>query len=169
MTDHVRTRYRNHPRAWRLALLTIFAVLAVVLVPLGSAKPPTAQIKLFDVCLEGGATPCTDWTSAGGSMSTLSSSQVTFNIKNESGSNTTLGSANLDMPAGITLQLPVGAPGNLVTGTSTSTQLRLRNLNLAAGASYARDLHGGDAEHVRQRDVESAPGEAVERLQRIRQ
>ena len=169
MTDHVRTRYRNHPRAWRLALLTIFAVLAVVLVPLGSAKPPTAQIKLFDVCLEGGATPCTDWTSAGGSMSTLSSSQVTFNIRNESGSNTSLGSANLDMPTGITLQLPVGAPGNLVTGTSTSTQLQVAEPEPCGRSLVPRDFHGGYAQHVRHRDVESAPREAVERLQRIRQ
>ena len=86
---------------------------------------------------QGGSTACTDWSTTGGSISTLSGSQVTLNIRNEPGSNTSLGSLNLDMPAGITLQLPVGVPGNLFTGTSTSTQLQVRNLNLAAGNSYA--------------------------------
>ena len=103
MTDHARASYRNHRRAtWGLVIAVVVAI-AAVLVPLGSAKGPTAPIKLFDVCLEGGSTPCTDWTTTGGSTSTLSGSQMTLNIENESGSNTALGSLNLDMPTGITL------------------------------------------------------------------
>lgn len=117
-------------------VLAALAALAVVLVPTGSAKPPTASIKLYDVCLQSGTTPCTSWTTSGGSTSTVSGTnpQVTLNVQNESGSNTTLGSLNLNMPTGITLQLPVGNP---LAGTSTSTQLQLRNLNLAAGSSVA--------------------------------
>jgi hypothetical protein len=122
-----------------LIVLAALAALAVVLVPTSSAKPPTAEIKLYDVCLQGGTTACTIWSSTGGLASTLSGSspEVTFNVHNESGSNTTLGSLNLDMPSGITLHLPVGAAGDPITGTSTSTQLQLRNLNLAPGGSYA--------------------------------
>ena len=71
-------------------------------------------------------------------MSTLSGSQVTLNIRNEPGSNTSLGSAE-SRYAGRdhATAAAVGAPGNLVTGTSTPTQLQVRNLNLAAGDSYA--------------------------------
>ena len=114
------------------------AALAIVLAPTGSAKPPTASVKLYDVCLQGGTAACTSWNTAGGSTSTISGTnpQIAFNVHNESGSNTTLGSLNVDMPSGVTLQLPVGAPGDPITGTSTSTQLQLRNLNLAPGASY---------------------------------
>lgn len=125
-------RYRRTMLRPTLVLAALVA-LAVVLVPSGSAKPPTASIKLYDVCLQGGTTPCTSWTTSGGSTSTISGTQVTFNVKNESGSNTTLGSLNLDMPTGITLQLPVGDAN---AGTSTSTQLQLRNLNLAPGSAH---------------------------------
>jgi hypothetical protein len=130
---------KNSRRGLRpLLVFAALAALAVVLVPTGSAKPPTAPIKLYDVCLEGGTTPCTSWSSTGGSTSTISGAnpQVTLNVQNESGSNTTLGSLNLDMPSGITLQVPVGAAGDPITGTSTITQLQLRNLNLAPGSSY---------------------------------
>ena len=54
MTDHARASYRNHRRAtWGLVIAVVVAI-AAVLVPLGSAKGPTAPIKLFDVCLAGG-------------------------------------------------------------------------------------------------------------------
>ena len=58
------------------------------------------------------------------------------------------------MPTGITLQLPVGAPDNSITGTSTSTQLQVRNLNLAAGFSYPVTFTVDGVEHLRHRDVE---------------
>jgi len=126
-------RYRQRLARPMLAFAAL-AALAVVLAPTGSAKPPTASIKLYDVCLQGGTTACTDWTSSGGSTSTISgaSPQVTLNVKDESGSNTTLGSLNLNMPSGVTLQT-VSDP---LASTSTSTQLQLRNLNLAPGTSH---------------------------------
>jgi hypothetical protein len=115
--------------------LAAFAAFAVVLVPSGSAKPPASSVKLYDVCLQGGTTACIDWSTGGGSISTVSgtNAQVTFNVKNESGSNTTLGSLNLNMPTGVTLQ----AVGDPFASTSTGAQLQLRNLNLAPGASHA--------------------------------
>lgn len=128
-------RYRRRGLRPLLALAA-FAAFAVVLVPTGSAKAPSSGIKLYDVCLQAGAAPCTSWNSGGGSISTLmgGSPQVTFNVQNEAGSNTTLGSLNLNLPAGVTLQLPVLDP---LASTSTSTQLQLRNLNLAPGTAHS--------------------------------
>ena len=117
-----------------LFALAAIAAFGVVLVPTGSAKPPASGIKLYDVCLQGGTSACNSWTSGGGTVSTISGAnpQVTLNIHNESGSNTTLGSLNLTMPSGITLQ-SVTDPN---ASTSTATTLQMRNLNLAPGAVY---------------------------------
>jgi hypothetical protein len=140
---HASAATAHHRRIRGVALLGVLAGLAVVLAPAGSAKPPTAPIKLYDVCLA--SSPPTCDTS---SLSASTANNLTFTITNENGSNTTLGSANLDAPAGFSLGgtpsvavydasgSPVGSAtptGSIVTLAGGVDELQLRNLNLSNG------------------------------------
>lgn len=122
--------------------LAAAAILAVVIVPMGSAKPPASAIKLYQVCLKAGdgSQPCTTWDANGGTPSIVAGShaqlQVTFH--DDASSNQMLGSANLTVPTGLGLTIDTSGSSsstNYATyaSTSTSTTLQLRNLNLSPG------------------------------------
>lgn len=133
-------RYRQRLVRPMLAFAAL-AALAVVLAPTGSAKPPTASIKLYQMCLTAGngLSPCTTWDTSGGAVSTVAGSHAEMQVTmhNDATSNVTLGSANLTVPAGLGLTIDTaGSTGetnySTYASTSTSTTLQLRNLNLAA-------------------------------------
>lgn len=133
-------RGRRFGRALSLALVSL---LAVVLAQSGSAKPPSAQIKLYQVCLtagDGGA-PCTSWDSLGGALSAVTGShpELQITLHNDTSSNQALGSVNLTVPPGLGLTIdttsPMATNYSMYASTSTSDTLQLRNLNLATNAS----------------------------------
>lgn len=137
MTDHVRTSYRNHRRAtWGLVIAVVVAI-AVVLVPLGAAKPPSSEIKKFAACLQYGAPPAPNCSTAADTLlpGGAANAAVTLTLKNDPTSNQTLGSANLDVPAGSEIKIVSTDQPSQGTASRTDGQLRLRELNLAINSS----------------------------------
>lgn len=126
--------------ARRLLVLLGAAVVAVVLVQVGAAKPPSASIKLFDACLQVGGQPdCSTATKTGGTTSTLpggAAAPVTLTVTNERGSNTTLGSIHVLVPGGVSID-----PGNVVStagtvgGATTASLIEILNMGLSPGQS----------------------------------
>ncbi len=123
--------------------LAAFAAFAVVLVPSGSAKPPS-PIGTYQACLIAGdgSAGCTP-TATGGDYSVLTGSnpELQVTIKNDTTSNQTLDYANVTVPPGIiglgidTAHSPQPASYTTYASTSTASTLQLRGLGLAPGAS----------------------------------
>jgi hypothetical protein len=143
------SRRRRRRKIGAIALALASLALAAVLVPSGSASPPSSAVKDFDACLQYNGSPdcSTTLSRTGGTRSSLPGgavSQLTLTIYNDQESNTTIGSANVDAPANIQLQYgtsyPVtangGTPSGLVGAGSSSAELRLRNLNIAPNTSW---------------------------------
>jgi hypothetical protein len=131
---------RRRAAVWPV-LLGVLAVVAVVLAPSGSANPPSSGVKQYDACLQNVSPLSPAACDGSGAHSVLpggSTAHLQLTVTNEGVSNTTLGSANLDAPA----QLPIDtstvmyAPGSSGGfGINSSSEIQLRDLNLAAGSS----------------------------------
>jgi hypothetical protein len=134
---------KHGPRV--LIVLAALAALAVILVPTGSAKPPSSNTKNYSLCLTGPTDTGTSFCSSSSSQSHVApaaTTTMTLTINNDPTSPQTLGSMNLDAP----LNLPIvsasssASPAGDVTyvasgGVNGTGELQIRNLNLAAGSS----------------------------------
>jgi hypothetical protein len=127
-----------------LVLIGVLAIVGAVLVPLGSAKPPSADIKKYAACLQVVAADSTAAPDCGSGLDTAltlgEAASMRLTITNDLGSNQTLGSVNLDAPAGISIGT-VNAPSVGTSNTSTATQIQLRNLSLPRGQSVTVDFN----------------------------
>lgn len=126
--------------ARRAAIVAMLAALAVVLVPVGSAKPPPQPSGTYQACLTAGtgSSACTT-TAGGGDYSILSGTHLPLQVRitNDSTSNQTLDFVNL-VPTGIGVTIDTAGSASATNyttyaSTSTSTTLQLRNLGLAPG------------------------------------
>ncbi|HZT53432.1 MAG TPA: hypothetical protein VE995_03545 [Gaiellaceae bacterium] len=133
-------RRRARPRAARGAVvLAVLAALAVVLAPAGTAKPPTSNNKIYSLCLQGAdSTSCP----AQSHLVAGATTPMTLTIANAASSPSSLGSLNLDAPAG----LPIAAASSSASPTGDVTlvagggangtgQLQIRDLNLTPGST----------------------------------
>jgi len=122
-----------------LLALAALAAVAVVLAPTGAAKPPASNNKNYSLCLQG-----TDATScpAQSHLAAGAATQMRLTITNAPTSPSSLGSMNVDAPAGLPIASasPTASPAGDVTliadgGASGTGELQIRNLNLAPGSS----------------------------------
>ena len=135
MTKHVRTRSGNRRKApITLGLVGLFAALAAVLVPLGAAKPPSSDVKKYDVCLQAGGSPSCSSLGAHTSLPGGSLVSLELRITNEAASNQSLGSARINAPAELPISGTVSSslPGTI--GAVTANRIELQNLGLSPGA-----------------------------------
>ena len=130
-------RSRHHTQHRAIVLVGALAILGVVLVPYSAAKPPSADIKKYTACLQV-VGEAADEPRCGSGLDTQLTLGTTglmkLTIMNDLDSNQTLGSANLDAPAGFSIGT-VGESSLGSASTSTATQVQLRNLNLPKGQS----------------------------------
>lgn len=129
---------RRHRSLRGLALVGALAALGVIVVSSGAAKPPASEVKKYDACLQYGSLPLCSASGAHTNLPGGSSVQLQLKITNELASNQPLGSANVNAPAGLPIDTtqPVTSsiPGTIGSPT-TSSQIQLRNLNLAPDSS----------------------------------
>lgn len=131
---------KHHPGGLRarygVLLALAAAVVAAVAASSGSASGPSSQVKNADACLQLASDPsgtCSTSSLPAGSTVTLS-----LTLTNEKTSNTVIGSANLDAPAGFSIHPATAAPGSIVNlAGSTSSELQLRNMSIAPGGAQA--------------------------------
>jgi hypothetical protein len=140
MTESERRHRRKALRP--LLVFAALAAVAVVVVPIGSAKapPPSAT---YQACLTAGTgtASCTP-TATGGDYSVVLGTNPEFQvtIKNDTTSTTNLDWANVAVPTNIGLSIDTADSSQLTSyatyaSTSTSSTLQLRGLGLAPGAS----------------------------------
>lgn len=120
---------KHHPGRLRarygVLLALAAAVVAAVAASSGSASGPSSAVKNYDACLQQGTTSSLPGnpTDTGCSTSSLpgnSITQVTLRISNEQGSNTTIGSLNLDAPGGFAFQYDSAHQPSIVDAANTT-------------------------------------------------
>src|SRR5690242_11974133 len=121
-------------RVVRNALLLLApALVLIVLVPAGSAKPP-AQVRNFEVCIQDGSTLLPSCLSFGTHTSFAGGTHAAsaqFTITNDSTSTDNIGSANITAPAQIRPET-TGLPANV---TVSGQVIQLRNVTIRPGRS----------------------------------
>lgn len=136
---------RNRQRVLRpLFVFAALAALAVVLVPTGSASPPSSNNKQYSLCLQGPSDMTSNFCQMSTSQSHLSAgsaTSMTLTITNAATTPSILGSMNVDAPSGLPITSATGSanPAGTVAlisngGANGTGQLQIRNLNLAPGS-----------------------------------
>jgi hypothetical protein len=117
------------------------AALLVVLVPAGgSAKPP--PVTNFEICVQnatsGTATPACSAVGTASSFAGNTVATVKVTVKNDAGSNLSIGSANVNVPPQLKVVGGSATPTSNVQAVGQT--LRFRNLNLNKGQSFVATL-----------------------------
>lgn len=126
------------PRRYLLPL-ALLALVPVVLVPVGGAKPPAAG-GTYEICVQNVSTsqPACGTNTGSSFAGNTPGQQVRVTIFNDSTSLGSIGAANIDLPQQLRIDTGAGAvaPSRNVSANGTS-QIQVRGVNIQPGRSFA--------------------------------